>query len=187
MKYKKRNINRENKAKLIPLTRNHYAIVDSNDFLWLNQWNWHLHIYKNSYYAIRHIRRNGKITVIRMHEAILGKPPEGMEIDHCDCYGLNNMRSNIRFCTHSENLGNSNKHNNKKNFSSKYKGVYKGHYRAKRDEQTWSASIYCQKKSKHLGTFTSENEAAKAYDTKALERFGKYARLNFPQIAKEMI
>ena len=178
MKYKKRKVKRELNARLISLTRNHYAIVDSKDFLWLSQWNWYLNIVGQNYYAVRNTRRNGELKLISMHEAILGKPPKGKETDHIDCYGLNNMRSNLRFCTHRENL--QNQRPKARAFSSKYKGVSKSYYRIKTQTQMWKAYIHKEKRY-DLGVFVSEVEAAKAYDIKALLLFGEFARINFPQ------
>ena len=45
----------------------------------------------------------------------------------------------------------------------------------------WRATIFYQNKQYHLGTFDSEEEAAKAYDNKAISLYGEKARLNFPK------
>jgi len=44
----------------------------------------------------------------------------------------------------------------------------------------WRAGICIEGKSIHLGRFTSAQEAARAYDAKAIELFGEFACLNFP-------
>lgn len=56
--------------------------------------------------------------------------------------------------------------------TSRYVGVS-----LKRGERRWRASIG---KHIHLGYFDTEEEAARAYDTKARELYGDAARLNFP-------
>ncbi len=61
---------------------------------------------------------------------------------------------------------------------SQYKGV---RYDKRRNK--WIAEITCQGKKYYLGSFTTEIEAARAYDTRARELFGPYARLNFPHLA----
>lgn len=45
----------------------------------------------------------------------------------------------------------------------------------------WVASIRKSKQLFHLGYFSSEIDAAKAYDKKALELYGSTAKLNFPK------
>lgn len=61
----------------------------------------------------------------------------------------------------------------KKSGSSLYVGVRTQRYK-------WAASIAYQKKHYWLGTFSTQEEAARAYDRKARELYGDAARLNFP-------
>jgi outer membrane protein assembly factor BamD (BamD/ComL family) len=65
---------------------------------------------------------------------------------------------------------------NKKSYkgsSSKYKGVA-WHKRHKK----WNAQIQINGKQKHLGYFTSEEEAALAYNKEAIKLFGEHALIN---------
>ncbi len=104
-----------------------------------------------------------------MHRFILSAK-DAQFIDHKDHNGLNNSIFNIRFCTLTENQHNKNSH---KNSTSKHKGVT-WHRREKR----WRATIYYEK-SITIGHYKSETKAAKAYDKKAKELFGEFARTNF--------
>jgi len=45
----------------------------------------------------------------------------------------------------------------------------------------WSARIRCDRKFYNLGEFDNQMEAAMAYDDKAVELFGEFAYLNFPE------
>jgi len=60
---------------------------------------------------------------------------------------------------------------------SEYKGVHRDKNKGK-----WRASIYIDNKSRHLGWFENEREAATAYDTAAKKHRGEYAFLNFPSV-----
>lgn len=47
----------------------------------------------------------------------------------------------------------------------------------------WAAQVFHNKKHHYLGLFVDPKDAAIAYDAKAVEIFGPFARLNFPQKA----
>jgi hypothetical protein len=91
--------------------------------------------------------------------------------DHADHNGLNNQRNNLRLASHSQNCINRNIY--KKNTSSKYLGVSFCHSTNK-----WKAEIRFNGSYKYLGVFNSEEEAALAYNEKAIEVHGKFARPN---------
>ena len=92
------------------------------------------------------------------------------QIDHIDNNKLNNKIENLREITNSQNHMNQKSH---KNSASKYKGVswYKR-------INKWRVQIQINNKNKHLGYFDDEINAAKVYNKKAIELFGKYACLN---------
>jgi len=157
--------------KHIPLTQGLFSIVDDEDYEAINAYKWYAYKSSENYYAGRNIRlENGKQRMISMHRTIL-KTPQGMLTDHRDGNGLNNCRSNIRICTHSQNQMNSKKP--KGNCSSVYKGV---HWRKSRNR--WVAHVFINGKPHYAGIFREEQDAARAYDKKALEIFGKFARTN---------
>ena len=156
--------------KEIKLTQNKVALVDDEDFEYLNQFKWYVLKRPYTYYAARSIRlTNGKQTLILMHRVILNVP-KGMETDHINHEGLDNRRINIRICTKNENCMNRNSY---KNRSSRFRGVYWD-----KNCKKWRAQIGYKKKNYHLGLFLSENEAALSYDNKAIELFGEFANLN---------
>jgi len=119
-----------------------------------------------TFYAVR---ADGN-TKTSMHREIMNAP-KGLDVDHIDGNGLNNRKSNLRLCTHAENVHNSRP---MRNGSSKYKGVC-WHKTYKK----WYSSIGKTGKRFYLGRFDNEIDAALAYDKKAKELFGEFAYLNF--------
>ena len=104
-----------------------------------------------------------------MHR-VINDTPKILGTDHIDGNPLNNQKSNLRNATKSQN-GMNRKSN--RNSSSKYKGISWN-----KQNKKWRGEIQKNKKRYGLGYFKSEIEAARAYNKKALELFGEYARLN---------
>jgi hypothetical protein len=157
----------------IPLTQGKFAIVDQPDYELLSQYNWILEKDEIRFYAKRRrlasdLGRTG--SRIKMHRQIMDFPA-GLLVDHINHNGLDNRRANLRLVTAAQNVWNTKKQ--RRLCASRYKGVtlHKGQ---------WRAVIYRRKKQIHLGYFSDEQAAARAYDAKAKELFGEYACLNFP-------
>lgn len=156
-------------TKQIKLTQNKVALVDDEDYEWLNQFKWYACKYGVQYYALRKYPRKQKI--LYMHREILKLTPnDGKLSDHINHNGLDNRRNNLRIVTRIENQW------NRRSFKgeSKYRGVSK----YKRSNK-WRARLTRLDKEYYLGYFDNEIYAAKAYDRKAKEIFGEFAVLNF--------
>ena len=90
------------------------------------------------------------------------------DVDHIDNNGLNNKVNNLRWATRHQNTMKKTK--TTKNTASTYKGVWKS-------KATWRANIKHNYKTIHLGGYKTEEEAARAYNTKATELFGEFVQL----------
>ena len=147
-----------------------WALIDDADYGILKNYNWQLipgGIKKDHFYARASF--NGK--PFFMHRVIMGVNSR-MMVDHVDGNGLNNRRSNLRFCTASQNMANSRK---SPRSLSKFKGVL-----WKKGKNLWVASAVKDYKRYYFGKYEKEEDAALAYDKGAKELFGEFASLNFP-------
>jgi hypothetical protein len=152
-----------------------YALVDDEDVERLKAYNWGLQRQHNSRYAYGYLpgATPSKRRVL-MHNLIMDTP-SGMECDHVDLDGLNNVRQNLRNCTPSQNTCNTVKRRSYQGNkpSSVYKGVsWHDH------TQKWEAYVTIGGKLKYLGVYASEKDAARAYNIAAHAHFGEFARLN---------
>ena len=160
--------------KRIELSQGQFAIVDDADYDWLNQWKWYAsEDHSGKFYPTRMAsRKEGKRYTIKMSRQILGlKRGDKRQADHRDHNPLNNRRNNLRICTNQQNQ--MNQKPQRRITSSKYKGVCW----CKRHKK-WQAQIMINKKVKYLGYFTSEIDAALAYNEGAKKYFGEFAYLN---------
>ena len=146
----------------------HTVLIDEGDWELVSQYNWYLWSGNthNTLYA-----KTNKLGYL--HRLVLDAPP-GTMIDHANGNGLDNRKANLRFCDKAQNQANQRRNNSN---SSGYKGVA----RVSKTSSKWRAYIRNDYKQIHLGNFTLKEEAARAYDAKAIELFGEYASLNFPE------
>ena len=158
-------------AKEIILTQGKVAIVDDEDFDELNKLKWHADKRQNGkFYAVRKsICINGKYINQKMHRMIVGDK-SGLHTDHIDGDTLNNRRSNLRICTHQQNMMN-------KCVSKVNKSGYKGVIYVK-SRKMYKASITLNRKIIQLGYFYYIKQAAIAYNAAALKYHGEFANLN---------
>lgn len=153
--------------KQIELSQGKFALVDDDDYEYINKFKWYAMKCKNTFYAVRHQTICGKKTLEMMHRVILNanKP---YVVDHKSGDGLDNTKNNIRICTQKQNL-----QNKKSSGACKFKGVSYDKSRSK-----WMAQIKYDGKKKTIGRFSTETQAAIAYNLYASHNFGEYAKLN---------
>jgi hypothetical protein len=149
--------------KKIKLTQGKFALVDDDDFDYLNQWKWYAH--KNGYVFYAGRALGGKS--IKMHRTILNNPV-GMEVDHRNGNGLDNQRKNLRVATRTQNHANVAK---LKNNTSGFKGV--SYNKASKKFHAYIRTG--GKNSKTIGYFETAEEASFAYKKAAVEIFGEFA------------
>ncbi len=189
--------------KTIKLTQNREAIVDDGDYEFLSRFKWYAKVYGSGsnelWYAYRdftnadrkilaenfptlYINKSG---CTPMHR-VIAEAQKGQDVDHINHNGLDNRCDNLRKCTRSENSQNKRLRSDSK---SGFKGVYeiKGRNLKKPFMAYISdpSSAAHKKRNLKLGYYLTAELAAKAYDDKAKEQFGKFAQLNFPQNDQE--
>lgn len=151
----------------IPLTNDdRVTLVSDIDYEWLCRYSWRLHIGNAS--GKPYVRGDFEGKAVYMHRAIT-KCSSLYKVDHRDSDGLNNQRPNLRIATHNQN-----NHNRSGWGLSPFKGVYM-------DRGRWRARITFEGVCFPLGGFTKQEDAARAYDKAAHEKFGEFAYLNFPE------
>ncbi len=156
---------------IIKLSNNQNVNIDDDDFNKVNIYRWKRNKGLKTDYAAKTIYLgDGKWKTILMHRFILGIKDRNILVDHIDGDGLNNKKENLRICTRSQNSAN---RTSKKNGTSKYLGVC-----AIKRESIWQAHVRKDKKIYYLGRFLNEADAAIAYNKKATELHGEFARLN---------
>lgn len=152
-----------------------YAIVDDEDFAYLAQFRWHLLINRsgNAYAStVGYVDAEGRKRQVSMHRLLLGLQA-GQLADHRDGDGLNNQRANLRLANRLQNSANAVRRCKR---GSRYKGVG-----IRRQRDRFQAHLCINGVTQHLGTFASEEAAARAYDEAARIAFGEFACVNFPR------
>jgi len=175
--------------KLIPLSQTNrqknyslklFSQVDDEDYDYLMQWKWHASMSGRVWYARTNDSDHKR--EIQMHRLIMKLDNPHLDVDHIDRNGLNNQKSNLRIATTSQNCINRNtwgisKHHgvsvqkcNIHKMTKKGMKSYKYEY--------WRSDICVNYKCFFLGTFKTEEEAAKAYNEAAMKYHGEFANIN---------
>lgn len=148
---------------IVPLTNSEaICLIDAEDAPRVMQKTW--------YYCrgTRYVRASSRFGRVLLHKFV--KDVGDNLTDHINRNVFDNRKSNLRPATHSLNAYNAAKFSNT---TSKYKGVS---YR--KDSGKWRARIQINRTNIALGVFLTEQEAALAYNKKALEIWGEEAILN---------
>jgi len=143
-----------------------YALVDDEDFNYLNQYSWWLRDCKTSMYAMTKIDN----APVSMHSLLIREIPIGHTIDHKNTNGLDNQKHNLRIATLSQQQINRNIQDNN---TSGYKGTSWNKCKKK-----WRAYITVKGIQLHLGYFNTLNSAAEAYNEAAIKHYDDFANLN---------
>ena len=158
--------------KIIKFKNGLECCYDDRDHDIVSKHNWWPEKLGHTWYAKATVKKpNGKRTSVYMHRLILN-PGRGKRTDHVNMNGLDNRWINLRACSHSENLCNV---GSRKGSAQIYKGVHFEH-------NGFVASIRFKNIKTYLGRFKTAKEAAYAYDKKAIEIHGRFARLNLPGV-----
>jgi hypothetical protein len=157
-------------AAKISLTQGQVATVDNEDAD-LAESKWYAQLAPNvlGYYA----GRRGDGRTLHMSRVVLerklGRPlSPGEHADHVNHDTLDNRRGNLRAASRSQNLMNQGK--TRRNTSG-YKGVFAC-------GQRWRAGIRVSRRLMYLGSYSTRELAAWAYNLAAIEYHGSFARLN---------
>lgn len=154
--------------RLVTLTRDYVALIDEADWPLVSQFSWRAHQARSNVYARHDTPKNadGRREVIYLHRLLVDAKP-GWVVDHRNRHSLDCRRSNLRIAGFDQNTQNAEFFN-----STGFRGVSVEHGR-------YRARIKHGGVSRSLGMYDTPEQAARAYDAAALERFGPYAWTNF--------
>lgn len=147
----------------------HCIVIDAKDYEIVSSYRWYLRRGRNTFYGQANVRRaDGTRIPLKLHRLLL---PDAPVVDHIDRDGLNNTRENLRAVTMTENNRNSRM---RVTNTSGYRGVFA-------DQNQWQAQIQVNGKRRHLGRFSTAEDAARAFDLVAREVGYLESALNFPE------
>ncbi len=157
------------------------VIIDQEDRSWFDQYTWTASDNGcGTVYVHRRTRKHegGKPRKIYLHRALI-RAGSGQIVDHINRNSLDNRKANLRIASSAVNNINRGKNRTWRGrpTSSGYKGVSWSNKRKK-----WHSYIWFDNKRMHLGYFTEDKDAARAYDAMVYELHGEYAYLNFPRL-----
>ena len=161
----KRDVRIDGDVAYVPLTQGYEAVIDAADVHLISGWNWTAQVKPRNVYAFRTDYSGPRPRKVWLHR-LIAREPDGLQVDHVDCDGLNNRRRNLRVATHDENARNARRAVIN---TSGFKGV-------SRMGSKWMARIHLNGKDKYLGCFPNPEDAHAAYCDAAILLRGKFGR-----------
>lgn len=157
--------------KEIKLQNSHLtAKVDDEWFEPLSRYKWSLTV---KGYAYRMVKPSYGIMMHR----VINMTPEGLQTDHINGDKLDNRVANLQSCTSAENA-------RKRHRTVKSKSGFRGVRQL--PSGNFESKIMVDYKLQYLGVYGTAEEAARAYDAKAIELHKSFAYLNFPESSLEL-
>lgn len=149
---------------LIPNKKDAYVIIDTEDYENIRHLRWHIN-------SEGYVRSEKGL----LHRLIMDVTDITVLIDHINGNKLDNTKNNLRLASVETNAQNVTK---QLGTSSKYLGVSKQYNTT---NKIWRASMRKNGKDITIGSYETEELAARARDTYILDKFpGTYYKLNFP-------
>lgn len=152
----------------IVLTKGMVAIVDEEDYERAVAFKWSANNCNGRWYARRLVKSGKKRRVVYLHRFLVNAPA-GLMVDHKNGNGLDCCRKNMRLATNGQNQSNARM---PRNNTTGFLGVG-------RVLRRWKAQISINGNKTYLGTYTTAEAAASAYDAKVREIRGEFGRTNF--------
>jgi len=149
----------------LAISKNLFTTIDEEDMARLTSCGllkWNAQKSGARFYVSKNHGRNGKMY---LHRFLMDAQP-GQVLDHINGDSLDNRKSNLRFCSHRQNMA------NKVGRVDALKGVT-------RSGKNWAAQIQTNGVHVNIGVFSTQYDAARAYDFAAAMFFGEFAVFNF--------
>ena len=155
------------KMQKISLTKGLITIVDDEDFIALSVFKWCVTNRMGKFYAVRRPPGQRGGNLIAMHRWIM-KAPKGLDVDHINGDSLDNRRTNLRVCTHRDNLRN--RRGPTRISTTGIRGVGWDKSRNK-----FTVKLKLGDRTKFLGRFDELSLATKTANEARVKYFGEYA------------
>jgi len=145
-------------------------LVDSEDVQRILDQSWSLQQRDSRLYFKTRVHENGTSRRILLGRFLMSPKPDEVVCPKRNVHPCDYRKQSLMVCNNSVKTARTPRRHE---HTSKYKGVWRNRY------GQWSASIRPNGSSIFLGTFPTEEMAARAYNAAALHYFGEAAFLNF--------